>query len=421
MDLRPALSYLIGMSVPHFDVAIVGAGPTGACLALGLALLDLDVALIDDRDPHAEPRPDGRNFAIVTGSWRFLRKLGIAQALEATSQPLMGLEAVDGGTHFFGAPSVLFAAEDLDSADPDEPLGHMVLAEPLQAALDQTILAHSRIKSFAPARFQALDTQSSRVVIELEKGDSLSASLLIGADGMKSPVRNALGIATEGRDYEKSVFTANVKLSQPHEGIARQLFVPEGPFATLPLKGDRANLAWYMQRGAAETLAALPTEDAEAELNARFADFAGEMKIEGQAGSYPLVLQLATEITGPRAALVGDAARRVNPLAGQGLNQGFRDVAALIEIAEETLRLGGEIGSPQMLEAYSQARRFDGASTALVLDAIDRLFSNDHAWTKPVRGLGLMAAAKISPLRRFLAKKASATENGVAGPMAEDW
>ena len=409
------------MSIPHFNVAIVGAGPTGASLALGLAQLDLEVALVDARDPNATPKPDGRNFAIVTGSWRLLRTLGIAQDLEPSSQPLRGLEAVDGGTHVFGRPSVLFVAEDLDSADPDEPLGYMVRAEPLQAALDEAILAHPRIKNFAPARFQALTPGASNILIELDHDQALHAGLLVGADGMNSPVRQALGITTEGRDYEKSVFTANVKLSRPHNGIARQLFVPEGPFATLPLPGDRANLAWYMQRGAAETLAALPAKDAQAELNARFADFAGEMEIEGPTGSYPLVLQLATEIAGPRTALVGDAARRVNPLAGQGLNQGFRDVAALIEIVEDTLRLGGEIGSPQMLDAYSQARRFDGAGTALLLDAIDRLFSNDHAWTKPVRSLGLMAASKISPLRRFLARKASATESGVAGPMAEDW
>ena len=119
-------------------------------------------------------------------------------------------------------------------------------------------------------------------------------------------------------------------------------------------------------------------------------------------------------------ALVGEAALRVNPLAGQGLKQGFRDVAALIEIAQDTIRLGGEIGSPQMLEAYSAARHFDGAGTALALDAIDRLFSNDSMITKPVRTLGLLAASKISPLRRFLARKASATEAGVAGPM-KDW
>ncbi len=408
------------MSDQRFDIAIIGAGPTGASLALGLAQLELEVAVIDARDPSAERKPDGRNFAIVTGSWRLLRSLGISRALEPNSQPLLGLEAVDGGTHVLGQPSVLFTAEDLDSADPDEPLGHMVMAEPLQAALDEALAAHPRITSFAPELFETLTPQPGQIDLKLKSGKTLEASLLIGADGMRSPVREALSIATEGRDYGKSVFTANVRLSAPHDGIARQLFMPEGPFATLPLKGDRANLAWYMERGAAETLAALPIEEAEAELNARFAEFAGTMKIEGQAGSYPLILQLATEITGPRTALIGDAARRVNPLAGQGLNQGFRDVAALIELAEETLRLGGEIGSPQMLEAYSQARRFDGAGTALALDAIDRLFSNDHTLTKPIRSLGLIAASKISPLRRFLARKASATEDGVASPMS-DW
>ncbi len=420
MDLTRAVSYLNSMEDQIYDVAIVGAGPTGAALALGLAHAGLRVAVIDTRDPEAELKADGRNFAIVTGSWRMLRKLGIAAQLEEESQPLRGLEAVDGGTHFFGRPSILFTQEDLDSADPDEPLGQMVMAEPLQAALDRAMDAADGIERIAPDFFAAQTSLAHAVLIDLKSGRQLKARLLVGSDGMNSPVRQSLGIATEGRDYDKSVFTANVSLSRPHEGIARQLFTPEGPFATLPLSGDRANLAWYMQRGAAEALAAMPKSDAEEELNSRFSDFAGEMKIEGKAGSYPLILQLATEMTGPRAALVGDAARRVNPLAGQGLNQGFRDVAALIDIAEQTLHLGGEIGSPQMLEAYSQARRFDGTGTALALDAIDRLFSNDASWTKPIRTLGMIAASKISPLRRFLTQKASATEDGVAGPMS-DW
>jgi len=420
MDLADWVSYLKSMSDQIYDVVIVGAGSTGAALALGLAKLDLHVAVIDTRDPQAAPRPDGRNFAIVTGSWRMLRSLGVTADLEAASQPLRGLEAVDGGTHYFGQPSVLFTQDDLDSPDPDEPLGQMVMAEPLQAALDKGLRDTPLIDWIAPDYFAGQSPEPGHVQIALKSGRTLKARLVIGADGMNSPVRQSLGIQTEGRDYDKSVFTANVALDRPHEGIARQLFAPEGPFATLPLKGDRANLAWYMQRGAAETLAALPKADAEAELNARFATFAGHMSIEGKAGSYPLILQLATDMIGERAALVGDAVRRVNPLAGQGLNQGFRDVAALIEIAEETLRLGGEIGSPQMLDAYSAARRFDGTGSALALDVIDRLFSNDSTWTKPVRSLGLLAASKISPLRRFLAQKASATEDGVAGPMA-DW
>ena len=420
MDPLHQTPYMECMTTHVFDIAVVGAGPTGASLALGLANLGLDVALIDARDPSVPPRPDGRNFAIVTGSWRLLRSLGVTDALEDTSQPLNGLEAVDGGTHFFGQPSVLFDKSDLDSPDPDEPLGQMVMAEPLQAALDEAVAAHEQITSFAPAFFKTVERDAYQATLHLEDGTTLNTRLLVGADGMRSPVREAVGIETEGRDYQKSVFTANVQLSQPHNGIARQLFTPEGPFATLPLTGNRANLAWYMQRGAAETLAKLPTEAAEAELNARFSEFAGPMTIEGAAGSYPLILQLATEITSQRTALIGDAARRVNPLAGQGLNQGFRDVAALIEIAEETLRLGGDIGGPMMLQAYSQARRFDGSGTALTLDAIDRLFSNDSLITKPIRSLGLIAASRISPLRRYLAQKASATENGVAGPMA-DW
>lgn len=408
------------MSDRLFDIAIVGAGPTGAALAIGLAQLGLDVAVIDARDPSARPPADGRNFAIVTGSWRLLRSIGITDALTESCQPLNGLEATDGGTHYFGQPSVLFSHSDLDSPDPDEPLGHMVMAEPLQAALDTALAENDHITRFAPARFQRLEQDAASATLWLETGDAIRSRLLVGADGMRSPVRQALEIKTEGRDYNKSVFTANVNLSEPHNGIARQLFTPEGPFATLPLKGDRANLAWYMQRGAAETLAAMPKADIEAELNVRFAEFAGAMTIEGRAGSYPLILQLATEIASGRAALIGDAARRVNPLAGQGLNQGFRDVAALLEIAAEALHLGGEIGGPMMIEAYSQARRFDGTGTALSLDAIDRLFSNDSLLTKPLRTLGMLAAAKVPTLRRFLAQKASATETGVAGPMA-DW
>ena len=403
-----------------YDVAIVGAGPTGASLALGLAQIGLEIVLIDARDLTQPPPPDGRNFAIVTGSWRLLRSLGVTDALSESSQALNGLEAIDGGTHYFGRPSVLFQKEDLESADPDEPLGQMVKAEPLQGALDQAIAENDQITHLTPEKFETADADPGAIRLSLASGKTIRARLLVGSDGMNSPVRQDAGIKTEGRDYQKSVFTANVQLSKPHEGIARQLFMPEGPFATLPLTGDRANLAWYMKRGAAEALAALPHADIEAELNSRFAEFAGEMKIEGRAGSYPLILQLATALTAPRTILIGDAARRVNPLAGQGLNQGFRDVAALIELAQETLRIGGEIGSPQMLEVYSQARRLDGTGTALILDGIDRLFSNDSTLTKPVRTLGLLAASKISPLRRFLARKASATEDGVSGPMA-DW
>ena len=230
---------------------------------------------------------------------------------------------------------------------------------------------------------------------------------------MQSGVRKALNIGVEGRDYGQSVFTANVQLSAPHQGIARQLFTPEGPFATLPLPDDCANLACYMKRGAAETLAALPVEQAEAELNARYAGFAGHMKIISETGAYPLKLQIATDMIARRAVLVGDAVRRVTPLAGQGLNQGFRDVAALIETVDEAIRLGDAVGSHQMCLAYRQARRFEGHAAALFLDGLDRLFSTDRLVPKALRSLGLGLASKWPGLRKAMAQRASASETGV--------
>lgn len=405
------------MAKTIFDVAIVGAGPTGASLALALAQAGQSVCVLDARDPAVKARPDGRNFAIVTGSWNLLTSVGVTSALTEVSQPLNGLEAIDGGSHWFGRPSVLFTKDDLDSAVPDEPLGHMVPAEPLQAALDQAMDVQTNLTRRAPAIFASLTHEPGLVTLTCEDGESIQARLVVGADGMKSPVRHALGIKTEGRDYQKSVFTANVNLAAPHDGIARQLFTPEGPFATLPLKGERANLAWYMKRGAAEALASMPVKDIEAELNTRFAAFAGPMTLDGRAGSYPLILQLATDMIGPRAALVGDAARRVNPLAGQGLNQGFRDVAALIDVVRDAAHTGLDIGAAPVLARYSETRRFEASGTALVLDGIDRLFSNDSILTKPLRTLGLLGAAKIGPLRRALARKASATESDVPDSM----
>jgi 2-octaprenyl-6-methoxyphenol hydroxylase len=407
-----------------YDAAIIGAGPTGSTLALGLAQLGLQVLLVDARDPKAPKRKDGRNFAIVTGSWHLLASVGICDELEGMSQALHGLEAVDGGTHYFGQPSVHFSEDDLDRADPDETLGYMVRAENLQAALDKAVGAKANITALASAYFERADYLAGHVEIGLKSGDIYKTRVLLGADGMKSPVRESLGIGVEGRDYGKSVFTANVQLEQPHNGIARQLFLPEGPFATLPLTGNRANLAWYLKRGAAEALAARPVAEAEAELNHRFAKFAGPMKIEGDAGSYPLILQLARAMVGTRGALVGDAVRRVNPLAGQGLNQGFRDVAALIEVFGDALACGADLGSGPVLERYSEMRRFNGHSSALGLDGIDRLFSNDSMLTKPVRTLGMLAAQHISPLRRLMTRHASATEDGVPSPMRggmSDW
>ncbi len=397
------------LSPEQVDIAIVGAGPAGSSLALLMAQQGFQTVLIDARDPKAAARPDGRNFAIVRGSWRLLQAAGVADALIDDAQPLRGLEAVDGGTHIFDAPHALFTDKDLDDSE-DGPLGFMVEAPRLQAALDAAVAGQSELTVLAPALFDTYRVDGGQARIGLQDGRDLSAGLLVGCDGVQSPVRRAAGIETEGRDYGVSVLAANVRLSRAHDGVARQLFTPEGPFATLPLTGDRANLAWYMKRGAAEALAALPRADIEAELNARFEDFAGRMEIIGDPYAYPLTLQIAERMAGVRAALVGDAARRINPLAGQGLNLGFKDVAALVEVATDARAVGLDVGAPATLERYESWRRFDAAATALALDGVERLFSNDNDLLKPLRGLALTVANRVPPVRRALARQASADQ-----------
>ncbi|MEL7452827.1 MAG: FAD-dependent monooxygenase [Pseudomonadota bacterium] len=396
-----------------YDLAIVGAGPAGGTLALAAGQAGLTVLLIDARSEKDAARRDGRNFAIVRGSWTLLQHVGLAERLLDDAVALNGLEATDGGTHWFGLPSALFSSEDLAPRQDNTPLGYMVEAPRLQQAIDEALDAAPNIDWKKASRFQGLDTDGACANLHLENGSILRARVVAGCDGVHSPVRTAAGIETEGREYGKSVFAANVSLTRPHGGIARQLFTPEGPFATLPLAGDRANLAWYMKTGAAETLAKMDEQSINAELNARFADFAGEMQIDGPAYAYPLILQIAETMVAPRLALVGDAARRINPLAGQGLNLGFKDVAALVEVLEDAAATGQDLGSLTVLERYQDWRRFDANATALALDGVDRIFSNDNAVLKPLRGLALQIAGGVKLVRQAMARQASADQDSL--------
>ncbi|MEO0721391.1 MAG: FAD-dependent monooxygenase [Pseudomonadota bacterium] len=397
--------------VADSDIIVVGAGPAGASLALLTAGLGFETVLIDARPSGPAPRRDPRNFAIVRGSWRLLQAAGVTDALEQDAQPLNGLQAMDGATHLLGTPEVMFSNEDLGTG---ETLGFMVEAERLQSALDERLSKpQDSLTILRPSRFEALTHADGGVCAHLGSGDTIKAKLIAGCDGVNSPVRAALGIPVEGRDYGKSVFAADVSLARPHGGIARQLFTPEGPFATLPLTGDRANLAWYMKSGAAEALAKRPKAEIEAELNTRFSDFAGEMALIGPALSYPLKLQIAETMAGGRGVLVGDAARRINPLAGQGLNLGFKDVGALVEVISDARSVGLDIGAPAALERYQTWRRFDAAATAMAMDGIDRAFSNDNALLKPLRTLSMLAANGITPLRKALSRQASADQKSL--------
>jgi len=392
------------------DLAVIGAGPVGTALAILAAKAGFSTILVDARPEAAANAADTRTYAIVRGSWRMLQATGVGPELAPLTTPLNGLEAEDGGTHWFGAPHAAFGTADLGPGRGGEALGEMVPAGALQAALDRQAAATPGLTWLRNARFSGMTPGPAGVSVRLEDGTAFDAGLIAACDGIHSAVRNAAGIRTEGREYGKSVFAADVALERPHHGVARQLFTPEGPFATLPLPGDRANLAWYMKTGAAETLAKLPKEQIEAELNARFEKFAGRMKLDGPPLSYPLVMQIAVSMTGPRAALLGDAARRINPLAGQGLNLGFKDAAALIDVITRARETGLDPGSDTVLAQYGEWRRFDSAATAMAMDLIDRTFSNDNMFLKSLRSAALVVANRVAPVRRVLAAQASADQ-----------
>jgi 2-octaprenyl-6-methoxyphenol hydroxylase len=228
----------------------------------------------------------------------------------------------------------------------------------------------------------------------------------VGAEGRHSIIRQAAKIGTVGWDYTQSGVVATVGMAKPHEGVAHEYFLPSGPFAILPLTGNRASLVWTEKTDRAEALRSARPEVFEAHLRRRFGDFLGEIEVLGPRFVYPLSLQLAEEMAAPRLVLMGDAAHGVHPIAGQGLNLGLKDAAALAEVLTDAIRLGEDIGSLVVLERYAAWRRFDNVMLAAATDVFVRLFSNDNPMVRFVRGAGMAMVNLIGPARKFFMQEA---------------
>ncbi|MEJ0058556.1 MAG: FAD-dependent monooxygenase [Terricaulis sp.] len=247
----------------------------------------------------------------------------------------------------------------------------------------------------------------------LADGRHLRANLLVGADGRRSFTRDWCAIKTTGWNYPVTAIVATVVHEKPHQGVAHEYFLPSGPFAILPLTGDRANIVWAEKHGAADALLKMSKEDFLSELRLRFGDFLGALDLEGPRFGYPLSLQMAERMIDPRIALAGDAAHAIHPIAGQGLNLGLKDVAALAECIVDSISLGLDAGDVSGLERYQRWRRFDNVSMAFATDFFDRLFSNDIAPVRAARSLGLAAVNQFGPARRFFMRYAG----GAAGSL----
>ena len=390
----------------RYDVIIAGGGFVGMTLALALGALapkGFRLALVD-AEPRQQDKIDARASALSAASKSLLSVLGIWPALAEGAQPIDSIEITDSSLDAGLRPHLLGFDDELR---PGEAGAYMIENADLHRALSASLANAPATDSFAPDSVVEFESGPVGVTAKLASGREISAQLLVAADGKRSRLRERAGIKCVGWTYPQIGIVTTVKHAQPHEGKAVQHFLPAGPFAILPLKGNRASIVWTEDKVTGETIMAADEETFLAELAKRFGHKLGAIALDGPRQSFPLALQMARSFVADRVVLVGDAAHAVHPLAGQGLNIGFRDVAALTEIVVDGMRLGLDIGAPALLERYERWRRFDSAFSATAMDGLNRLFSNDSAPLRALRDLGLGVVDRTPWLKRLLVREAA--------------
>jgi len=400
----------------RYDVIIAGAGLAGATFALAAAQGGLRVVLVDPQpfDAQLAPTFDGRSTAIAFSTFRMLDALGVGTALRPHACRMDRILVTDGrrpgaATRSQSPAFLRFDADEIGDRTDGEPLGYLVENRRIRLALSEAVTA-AGIEVRAPASVVKVKVDAALSRVTLADGAVIEAPLVVAAEGRASTVRKAAGIETVGWGYEQSGVVATVSLGRDHGNVAHEYFLPSGPFAILPLTGRRASLVWTESTRRGEALQAASDEAFLSHLMRRFGDFLEDVTVLGPRFVYPLSLQLAEQLTAPRTALIGDAAHAVHPVAGQGLNMGLKDAAALAEVLVDALRLGEDIGSETVLDRYARWRRFDNAALTAGFDGFVRLFSNDIAPLRLARTLGMAAVNRIAPLRRaFMHEAGGAT------------
>jgi len=395
------------MSDRKGDVVIAGGGPVGLTLAAALvqAAPGLGVTLVDDRPPGT--RDDGRASAISAAGKLMFEQLGVWSRVADSAQPVHDMIVTDSRVRDVVRPIFLTFDGTLDDG---EPFAHMVpnavLVPALLAAAEAggaTVLAPETVSAFVMG--------DGAIEVRLG-GGSIQAGLLVAADGVRSRLRDLAGIRTLQWDYGQVGLVATVAHERPHNGRAEEHFLPSGPFATLPLQGNRSSLVWTETKADADRLMAADDATFAGELARRFGHHLGALAVEGKRHAYPLSLRLARDFVRPRFALVGDAAHSIHPLAGQGLNLGLRDVAALAETIVEARRLGLDIGALDILERYQAWRRFDTLEMGAITDGLNRLFSNDSRILRGIRDIGLGLVDRVPFLKRAMISQAAGLDPG---------
>ncbi|MCB1342793.1 MAG: UbiH/UbiF/VisC/COQ6 family ubiquinone biosynthesis hydroxylase, partial [Pseudooceanicola sp.] len=403
---NPALRPIVRGMSETCDILIVGGGLNGPALALALAQAGFRVTVIDAlaESLREDAAFDGRAYALALTSQRLLKAIGVWSAVAEQAQPMLEIRVSDGHAGLGPSPLVL----QFDHAEIEEgPMGYMVEDRHLRRAFLEAMAAEPLIGTVSGQRVVAQAVSPAGAEVTLSDGTRLAGRLLVGCDGRSSGTAERAGIRRTGHGYGQTALVCAIAHALPHHGVAHQFFMPPGPLAILPLTGNRSSIVWSEATARADEIAAMDEAGYLAVLRPRFGDFLGEIALEGQRFSYPLGLTLANSFIGERLALVGDAAHGVHPIAGQGLNAGLRDVAALAEVVTLAARRGEDIAGPGVLERYQQWRRFDTTTLALATDAFNRLFSNDNPLLRLGRDLGLGLVNAAPALRRAFIREAA--------------
>ncbi|MEZ5669995.1 MAG: UbiH/UbiF/VisC/COQ6 family ubiquinone biosynthesis hydroxylase [Alphaproteobacteria bacterium] len=400
------------------EVAVVGAGLSGLTLAAALGGAGVETVLVE-RSPLDRldgTRHDSRTTAIAFGSKRALDAIGVWARLAPDAQPILEIRVSDGRPG--GFTSSLFLHYDHAEVGTD-PLGHIAENHLIRRALMQRIRQCPSVRVLAPAVVERLDNRADGADLALDDGRIVRCQLVAAADGSASPLRTMAGIKVSGHRYGQTALICNVAHERPHGAIAHERFLPGGPFAILPMTDDpraafphRSSVVWSEAAEAAAGFAALDDAAFLEALRLRFTDFMGDLALASPRGAYPLALHMAHSYGTGRVVLVGEAAHAIHPIAGQGLNMGWRDIAALAEEIVDARRLGLDVGRPQLLAAYQARRRADNLVLATVTDALNRLFSNDIGPVRAARDLGLAAVNRLPPVKRVLMRHAMGVLGG---------
>lgn len=385
---------------------IVIGGGAFAGLALALALrqgLGDDTPIIV-ADPALATRPsrDPRASAIVAACRRLFEALEVWGAVEGDAQPILDMVVTDSQLADATRPVFLTFAGDVA---PGEPFAHMVENRHLINAL--VTRAEASGITLRPTAVTSYEARADGIAVRLADGTPIEASLLVAADGARSKLRERAGIATHGWDYDQSGIVVTVGHERDHEGRAEEHFLPAGPFAILPLKDQRSSLVWTEKRREAARIVALPADEFQQELETRFGLKLGEVRALDTPRAFPLGYFVARSFVAPRLALVGDAAHVIHPIAGQGLNMGLKDIAALAECVVDAARLGLDFGQADVLERYQRWRRFDTMAMGVATNTLNALFSNESTLLRTVRDIGLGIVDRLPPLKSAFIRQAA--------------